>query len=502
MLKWKVPESGRERYMEEAFRTNRILCLVSAFFCIAVELFNIARVLIFSGRGLETLNNRIYFGFYLVMLVCSAAYLPVDRCRTLSLKVRHRSCLLYLCFVLFWNTCLNIYDIWSTGNPRVLQAVTMLVAFSAIVTIELPFALLNIWLNYFIFVFLSQIPLLSGEGFNYMLTALMATAICIVRSYHLYLELEQSQQLSEYDRQLSEHRSWLTREQYELISQNAGLITFQWDLRNDWIAFSDNWEEIFESTCVISGFRDYIHSSRLLTLRQKAMIVKCMEDLQKGTGYQSAELLLPTKMGERRWFKVQVVCQQSGSGENIYAVGFMNDFTEEKKRLLDLEKNAELDAFTGLLNKASIDNYGRKWMENLALKNKKLVMMILDMDDFKNINDTYGHPCGDYVLKKVADRLKTVSRKNIKAGRLGGDEFIILMEYQDQKSAIYDYANRLIMDISRIRWEDRDVLARCSIGFAVSESGWTYEKLYKCADEALYEAKNKGKNRVCEYSIY
>ena len=119
-----------------------------------------------------------------------------------------------------------------------------------------------------------------------------------------------------------------------------------------------------------------------------------MEDLQKGTGYQSAELLLPTKMGERRWFKVQVVCQQSGSGENIYAVGFMNDFTEEKKRLLDLEKNAELDAFTGLLNKASIDNYGRKWMENLALKNKKLVMMILDMDDFKNINDTYGHPCG------------------------------------------------------------------------------------------------------------
>ena len=67
-------------------------------------------------------------------------------------------------------------------------------------------------------------------------------------------------------------------------------------------------------------------------------------------------------------------------------------------------------------------------MENLALKNKKLVMMILDMDDFKNINDTYGHPCGDYVLKKVADRLKTVSRKNIKAGRLGGDEFIILME--------------------------------------------------------------------------
>ena len=111
--------------------------------------------------------------------------------------------------------------------------------------------------------------MLSGEGFNYMLTALMATAICIVRSYHLYLELEQSQQLSEYDRQLSEHRSWLTREQYELISQNAGLITFQWDLRNDWIAFSDNWEEIFESTCVISGFRDYIHSSRLLTLRQK-----------------------------------------------------------------------------------------------------------------------------------------------------------------------------------------------------------------------------------------
>lgn len=499
---YRISAESRERYIEEAFRNNRLLCLVASLFCIAAEGFNIVRVLFLSNRGLETINNRIYFGFYLFLLVCSVLYLIIGRRKWDNLKTANRICLIYAGIVLMWNTCLNVYDILRSDRAHVIMAATMLVAFSALVIMEPVYELIYIGVNYFIFMTLAEIPLYSGEGFNYTLTAIMAGVICGVRFQHLCIELDQRNQIREIGRKLDERRLWLTKEQYDLISQNAGFITFQWDLKSDRIVFSKNWKEFFECSYVIPKFCSFIDRTSLIQDAQKQKIEKCMEDVQRGIHYQKFEVLLPAKGQNQRWFKVQVVCQQPASEESaMCAVGFINDITAEKERLLDLERNAALDSFTGLLNKASIDDYGRKWLEDLSLKMNKMAMLILDMDDFKKINDTYGHPCGDYVLKQVAEQLVEYAPEGAKVGRLGGDEFLVLMEVQGNEYHIYEYAAKVIQKVKTIQWNGQDVNAKCSIGFAVAaEPGWSYEKLYKCADDALYTAKKSGKNRVREYS--
>lgn len=496
-----ISEVGRAKYLEEAFRNNRVICMASSLFCISVESFNIIRVLFFSNSGLGTLNNRIYFGFYSFLLFCSVIYIIIARKEAKDFETENCICLIYASVVFLWNTCLNAYDILHSDRVHVIMAVSMMVCFSALVIMEPLYGLFNIWINYFIFMLTASIPLFSGVGFNYTITALMASMICIVKFRHLCIEIAQSAKIREIDEKLNERRLWLTQEQYELISQNAGFITFRWDSENDTIIFSKNWEKYFENSYEISNFHVFIEQSLLLQDQQKEKIKNCIDEVCNGSLYQNLELMLPAKNHMQYWFKIQVVRQCLSSDENvIYAVGFMNDITAEKERILDLERNVSLDSFTGLLNKASIDNYGRRWMNNLSMKDQKMAMMILDMDDFKNINDTYGHPCGDFVLKQVADILVSFAPEEAKVGRLGGDEFIVLMEFKDNATFIYEYANTVIQNVTKISWDHKNVSARCSIGFAVTtEPGWSYEKLYQCADEALYAAKKNGKNRVWEF---
>ena len=104
------------------------------------------------------------------------------------------------------------------------------------------------------------------------------------------------------------------------------------------------------------------------------------------------------------------------------------------------------------------------------------------------------------MLKQVADILTESASRGAKIGRLGGDEFIVLFEVGCEIAHIYDYAEEVSRRIAEIQWEGKTIGAKCSIGFAVTDGiGWSYERLYQCADEALYTAKKKGKNMVWMY---
>lgn len=500
MNTFRIAEEDKEKYIEEAFRNNRFLCMVAAVFCIAIEAFNTVRVLFLSNSGLSTLNNRIYFGFYVFLLAASVLYFFFVSMLGKKPDTGNAVCLVYAGIVLLWNTCLNVYDIVRSSRVHVIMAVTMMITFAAIVTARPVYTLINIWINYFIFMMVSSIPLFSGEGFNYTITALISSMISLVGYRRLCIELEQRRQIREIGQKLDERRMWLTREQYELISQNAGFITFQWEPETDRIVFSKNWTEIFEHHNVIPGFLSFVDNSTLIEQEQKRRIRCCIEEIQTGPGYQNLELLLPVKGHIQRWFKVQIVRQSlSSDDQTMCAVGFMNDITEEKERMLNLEKEAAVDSFTGLMNKASIDAYGRNWLRSLSRKGQRLAMLVLDMDDFKNINDTYGHPCGDYVLKQTAELLTEFAPENSKTGRLGGDEFLVLTAVREDESHISKYAEMIVRNVQRIWWNGEDIHVSISIGYAVTEPGWSYEKLYKCADEALYTAKKNGKNRVWRY---
>ncbi len=169
---------------------------------------------------------------------------------------------------------------------------------------------------------------------------------------------------------------------------------------------------------------------------------------------------------------------------------------DEPKKSYYLSDNA-VDPGTGLLNKRAINEYA---IEKIQKKTSGLYLAILDVDDFKKINDVFGHMCGDEVLSKVAEIIRSVSKKYGVAGRFGGDEFMIVFENIENELEL----RRLLTTINtHTKWafSDReDLKITFSIGISkFPEDGSTYEELFFKADKCLYIAKAKGKNR---YIIY
>ena len=132
----------------------------------------------------------------------------------------------------------------------------------------------------------------------------------------------------------------------------------------------------------------------------------------------------------------------------------------------------------------------------LADPSRKAALFFLDLDNFKLVNDTYGHGAGDRVLRMVADILKKNIREKDYAARIGGDEFVVFLSGIPSAAAAADCAQRICGELSAIRMEYTKVQLSGSIGVSVApEDGTDYESLVKNADRKVYRAKSRGKNQ-------
>ena len=148
------------------------------------------------------------------------------------------------------------------------------------------------------------------------------------------------------------------------------------------------------------------------------------------------------------------------------------------------------DHLTGSLNKKSFEHCARVHLKQVG---KQHGFLMLDMNRFKQINDTLGHPAGDAVLKVAAARIASQLRRADRLARIGGDEFIVMITDLKEKAKLEQIAERIRNELAQpIEWEDQTIQAGCSIGLALSgEDGETYESLYKIADERMYEDKKR-----------
>lgn len=180
------------------------------------------------------------------------------------------------------------------------------------------------------------------------------------------------------------------------------------------------------------------------------------------------------------------------------SVGVMKSTSRAKKEEAYYLTEAARDSGTGLLNKRAISEYT---MERINEGNKSLYLAIMDIDDFKKVNDTYGHMFGDRVLSKVSEIIRSVVGQRGAVGRFGGDEFFILFEGLEGEADL----RRILRIINKhIQWAYngiiKDFTVTTSIGISkFPDDGTAYDELFKKADKSLYIAKAKGKNR---YIIY
>lgn len=170
-----------------------------------------------------------------------------------------------------------------------------------------------------------------------------------------------------------------------------------------------------------------------------------------------------------------------------------------------LLEDSYIDSLTGLLNKKAIMKYAENAVNGKNHKNNALhtALAILDIDDFKSVNDNFGHMFGDKVIKAVADVIQNAVNTNAVAGRMGGDEFLIVFEKFTDELEFRNALRCIKTNISTVYYGQMgERRLSCSIGLArygVGPFSTTYHDLFKIADRALYLAKVKGKNR---YVIY
>jgi diguanylate cyclase (GGDEF)-like protein/PAS domain S-box-containing protein len=170
------------------------------------------------------------------------------------------------------------------------------------------------------------------------------------------------------------------------------------------------------------------------------------------------------------------------------------DITERRRAEARIAYMAHHDGLTNLANRELFQERLKQALEQAGAANKRVAALCLDLDLFKNVNDSFGHPIGDRLLKQVADRLKAEVRGNNLAARLGGDEFAVILASDVSPKEASDYAVRLIKLVSATYDIDgMEVVIGASIGIALSPGdGSSSEDLMRNADMALYRAKQDG----------
>jgi diguanylate cyclase (GGDEF)-like protein len=177
---------------------------------------------------------------------------------------------------------------------------------------------------------------------------------------------------------------------------------------------------------------------------------------------------------------------------------FLNAIVRSKiERYRALRRTMYHDSLTGLLNHSSGKNTLDMVLSSVAHEGDVMAVAMMDIDHFKQVNDTYGHPVGDQVIRSLSWLLKQRLRKQDILCRYGGEEFLIGLPHTDAEQA-FTIMDRIRQDFSQIRhpYRDRHFLATVSTGISTYPLYQNGDSLIKAADEALYQAKRGGRNRV------
>lgn len=206
--------------------------------------------------------------------------------------------------------------------------------------------------------------------------------------------------------------------------------------------------------------------------------------------------------GEICWNELRTESTFNESGELERVTGIIIDTTARKVKEENLAQMAFYDTLTELPNRLMLKSHLNKVLSRAKRTKHEFVIMFLDLDGFKAVNDTLGHETGDALLKDVATRLNACVREEDLVSRIGGDEFIIVFE-ETSKDTVEEIADRIIVNIANPYYiSEKEARVTPSIGISIyPEHGTDIDSIIDHADKAMYVAKSKGKNRYQFYDL-
>ncbi|MGZ8982797.1 MAG: bifunctional diguanylate cyclase/phosphodiesterase [Methylotenera sp.] len=194
-------------------------------------------------------------------------------------------------------------------------------------------------------------------------------------------------------------------------------------------------------------------------------------------------------------FPVEMSIARIHRDQHILFSAFIRDISERKQAEKRIQHLAHFDALTGLPNRSNLQDHLNYALSLVKRNNGKLAVMFLDLDHFKDINDTLGHSVGDALLVELANRLQLTLREEDTVSRLGGDEFILMLPGTDARGAAHVSQKLLNIIAEPYRIEPYELTVTGSIGIALyPDDGADLETLSRNADAAMYRAKREGRN--------
>lgn len=290
----------------------------------------------------------------------------------------------------------------------------------------------------------------------------------------------------------------LSNERYKIIVEQTDSVVFEWNAKENKSFVSQVWNEKFGYNNKCDNLLKEIMDKELVhheDYREFEEFLKCIKENNK---HNQIIYRLKKSDGEYLWCRTSVTKIFNDENELLKVVGVIVDVDSDIKKYEELKTRAESDSLTNIYNKGTFEKLVEEVISTNK-SNKKDALFIIDLDDFKEINDNFGHPFGDFVLKTFAEKIQDSFGNEDLVGRIGGDEFVVYM--QDYHSEVN--LHKKAKELNRVLYENYNDLsfsfeASVSIGIARHpQNGNSFLELFKNADRALYNVKASGKNSYC-----
>lgn len=289
-------------------------------------------------------------------------------------------------------------------------------------------------------------------------------------------------------------RAWQD-ERYRLLTEMTNKMSFDYDSDTDTVLlYIDRTGDGVEAQ-VIPHYLEKLASARSGVVHPDDMddVRRMFEDARAGAAEVSAEYRANYYGHGYAWYRANLFVAHDNAGA-WHLVGLIENIEDER----DLRYRAENDAATGLSNHATTQDLVAAALAKPAVREHS-VCVVLDIDDFKAVNDNSGHMEGDALLRKVGSVLRSSFRESDVIGRVGGDEFVLLLKEVDM-DVVLRKLNQVRAQISATTVPGLGHAPTLSVGvYATCSDDRTYRDVFTRADEALYQAKRAGKNRVQVY---
>ena len=295
-----------------------------------------------------------------------------------------------------------------------------------------------------------------------------------------------------------EKKLMASEERHRLLADNANDVIWTMDLTGAFTYVSPSVEKLRGYTVeeVMAQSREELLCPASLIHMEKGL-EDAVHSVQNNLPFKvfREDVEQPCKDGTTVWTDLTVSGIYNRDNQFIGMLGVSRDITERKRMEEEIRRLTEIDSLTQLYNRFKLDAVLTMEMERYGRSGSPFSVIMLDIDDFKKINDTHGHVAGDQVLVEIADILKSTIRKIDTVGRWGGEEFMIILPESDLDGGLA-LAEKLRERIHEHKFPGFGCLT-ASFGVAVSEKGGDQQQLVARADKAMYQAKQSGKNRVC-----